>query len=170
MRAKRKSAVALALLALTTACTTTTDGAGTPPSSAGPSSSPQSPTVGAMHHSWSEADTDTVRDYDDATEDVVLVRTPQELQAWAAGLPSEMREGFTAPNLSGAVAVVGNYPKCMESSAVRSPAAAQVRFDVWIAPEDQGTACAWSPLQVEVYVVQLDEIDADSPEGVELVA
>ena len=60
-------------------------------------------------------------------------------------------------------------PECAQGR-LRDLGDGKIRFDVWVPSGEKGTACAWSPLQVEVWIVGLDELKVSSADDVELVS
>lgn len=165
----RRATIAASMLVLA-GCSRTVDGGGTPTSSG--VWPPHTDQVGELAYAWSQEDVDDIQAYDDTHDDVVLLRTAQEWADWRATITAEMVEHagseLDGVTVDGAVLVVGTYDKCMEQSRIEHLGGGALRFDVYIAPEHQNTACAWSPLQVEVWTVPLDALDVDSADDVEL--
>ncbi|WP_106850049.1 hypothetical protein [Blastococcus sp. Marseille-P5729] len=186
-----KSAIAATIAAVTAfgaGCNETTGGAGSPSpdssSSSGPGSSSeagpstsgqQGDPVGKLVFNETEGSSngDAVRAYAESSPDPMLLRSAEELTAWRSGLPGELGDDasvVSAPSLmDDAVAVAASYPKCMETSAVMAHDGGKISFEVWVPEEHKNTACSWSPVELELWIVELDELGADSPEDVELV-
>lgn len=171
MRLTKLVTAAIGLTLLVTGCERSVDG--TPDQSPGPSSpsSTSSDLVGYRKITWNESQgpAEALKQYD-ATHDDLLLRTPDEYEQWRVVLLAPMNIDAEGVTLTDQVAVVGSYHKCMESSGVRDLGDGKIRFDVWVPPGKKGTACAWSPLQVEVWIVGLDELKVSSADDVELVS
>lgn len=119
-------------------------------------------TVGRLVASWSEQENPAVTTVLPADSSAILVRDQQEWEAWIVALPSSLRDiadgGLSSFAIEDSVVVVGKYPRCVEQSRILDLGEGQLRFDVFTAPEDEGTLCAWAPVQLEVHEVKLADI------------
>lgn len=91
------------------------------------------------------------------------------LDRWRESLPPSVAASFAAaaPLYPDEVAVVAYYGRCTEYSVLSHNGGGQLAYHV-IDPEPQ-TLCAWSPTQLEVYVVALADLDVDDPSQVTVV-
>ncbi|WP_134322070.1 hypothetical protein [Cumulibacter soli] len=127
--------------------------------------------VGELVQTWTQFDDDlntAVLDYTSEHAPRILLRDQDEYDAWADDIPDEMAVAAEDITLADQVAIVGYYTKCMEQSAVFHLGGGELRYDVWTAPEDEGTLCDASPLHVELWVIDLEDLDVDAAD-VELI-
>lgn len=118
--------------------------------------------VGELHQAWHQAD-DPVVEYVGSHASPILIRDQSEFDAWQQTLPAPMQSDVEDITLDEQVAVVGYYGKCKQVSSIQHLGDGELRFDVSIPPEDEGIDCAWSPLNVELWIIGLDELGVDDP-------
>lgn len=90
----------------------------------------------------------------------------ESLDEWRAALPPAVADAFSAvaPRYPDEVAIVAHYPRCTEYSVLSHEGGGQLAYHV-IDPEPT-TMCAWSPVQLELHVVALADLDVDDPAAV----
>lgn len=129
--------------------------------------------VGTLVASWSEAAHDPVLLEAIAGRnpaDAVLITQDSELNELLAGLdpslddPPGTLERLAAVDLTEHVLVAGAYPRCADAGSVVS-AGGRVWFQVTANDEDGPIACAWSPLEVEIWQVPLADVGGEVPGG-----
>lgn len=116
--------------------------------------------------SWSESSEDWVADA--RSVPTTLVVTDADREAWLGTLPDAVGNDdvatLRAVDLEEVFLVIGGYPRCMEHSTVRvDPETGEVRFEVFIPEEDEGTMCAWSPYTIDVWAVPVGATDGHPP-------
>lgn len=162
--------------ALIAACSSTIDGTAQPPDNS-PAARPTTGTpfdyllVGQLQQVWAQSTSayaEATVSYADTHPQQLLLADQAAYDAWLADLPDAMLAEASKVSLDEQVAVVGHYGKCMEQSAVFHLGAGQLVYDVWVAEEDEGTSCAWSPIQIELWVIDLTDLDVDSAADVTL--
>lgn len=175
---RKVSATLVVAAMLVAGCSSTVGGSGSPdPTPGGPGSStstaPQPPAKGSQVLTWSQEYISEVGPYAEAHPTPVLLRTTQEWAAWVAGLPAAVVESEPASalnlDLTDAVVVAGSFPSCKEQSRVIDHGSGEVSFDVFVAPEDLGTVCAWSPYRIDVWLVSVEQLGVPSAADVTLV-
>lgn len=118
--------------------------------------------VGQIVVHWDESQNQPVGD-DALSPGATLLRYDAEFADWVASLPTDMREDqateLDAVSLAEHVAVVAVWDRCVETSQVFHDGDGSLRFEV-IFPEEH-IVCAWSPRQVEVWLVPLEGMDRD---------
>ncbi|MFV0533446.1 MAG: hypothetical protein ACK5MR_07325 [Cumulibacter sp.] len=127
--------------------------------------------VGDLVQTWTQFDddmNDAVLDYTSAHAPRLLLHDQDEYDAWVDDIPTEMAAAAEDITLDDQVAIVGYYSKCMEQSGVFHLGGGELRYDVWIVPEDEGTLCEAAPQHVELWVIDLEDLDVDAAD-VELI-
>jgi hypothetical protein len=116
--------------------------------------------VGSLVARWSQSDHEQLGEqYGDRPDG--LVGSDAERDELLAVLPDGNESAAVrAVDLTDELLVVGSYHRCVEQSRVLVDGA-EVWLDVYVAEEDQDTDCAQAPLQVEVWSVPRDELDAE---------
>lgn len=156
------SALSLALVGLLPGCAGDEPGAGQE--------------VGTLELSWSQdGPAGDLVDEVPVPQEGLLLSTPAERDAWLDSLPAALRESgstasesvtdLAAADLEEEVLVVGSFPSCTERGMVLVDADTDP-VSLWFhvdRPED-GYLCEWSPVQLQVWSVPLEEIGGEAPD------
>ncbi|MGC5616972.1 hypothetical protein [Georgenia sp. Z1491] len=101
-------------------------------------------------------------------EFTALLRTQEEYTAWLDGLPHQevTRDALTAElDLTDSVALAAAHPVCEERIEVVTDGEGALASRTVSTSDDQ-VDCAWSPIQVSVVEVPLEELGVDSADDV----
>lgn len=167
MRSGLRSAVALLLLgAVLAGCRWDTDGPGARLPVA---------QVGSLVHRWAESDSAEapgVRAVRRHHLEPQLITDEQQWSRFVRGLPAslrttEARQDLDRVDLRHSVVVVAAYGKCTEVSHLEDRGDARLAF---VVTSDPKTNCAWSPTQLEIWQVGLDELGVDDGGSVRLTS
>lgn len=114
--------------------------------------------VGTLVHSWSQGQDDRIADY--APKDTLVIADREARERFLAQLPDD---ADTRPvldvDLTENFLVLGSYSKCKQQSRVwMDTRRTAVWMEVFVPKADRGTACAWSPLTIDVWAVPRDEL------------
>jgi len=123
---------------------------------------PTSQNVGSLVHRWAESDSAEapgVRAIRRGYLEPQLITTKAAWSRFVHGLPSSLRDEDARDDLGrvdlrNSVVVVAAYGKCTEISHVERRGDAELAFVVTSKPR---VNCAWSPTQLEVWRVSLEE-------------
>lgn len=164
-------AAGAAVVLLSAACTSVTDGSPTAQTDVGPGPTPgpSGDAVGMLQQHWMQFDSDlgdAVLAYKNQHPSPILIKDQPEYDAWQSTLPAKMQPDAEGITLDEQVAVAGYYNKCMEVSSIQNLGDGKIEFDVSIPPEDEGTMCGASPMHVELWIVDLDELGVDDPDDI----
>lgn len=111
--------------------------------------------------------------YEASEADAVLLTDQAAFDAWFGSLPpsvqDDLQDDAGAVDLTAAFAVVGYYPRCQEESRVLDRGEGAVTFDVYVPEGKEEILCAWSPIQLDVYRVGLDEVGVSDAAEVKIV-
>lgn len=129
---------------------------------------PEPEPVGELVAAWSEADhkTEDLRDLaDPGDEATYLLRDGSARDGFLTDLPPGIDgEDVRAVDMEDHVLVVGSYHQCVNQGGVNFDAgSSRLWFEDFVAPEDEGTVCDWSPLTVEVWAVPHTELGDTDP-------
>lgn len=155
------SVVAVVAFAVLLAVAGCVPGAGSPPT--------PGPSVGQEVARWDQG-SDTALDVDGAPEGTQVIGTEPAWQEWLAGLPEPLAAAMTAEvpqtDFSTHLLVVHGRFVCEEDLRLSSPATHELQIVV-TSPQDE-VHCAWSPYELTVFRVRLDELGASAAEEVVL--
>lgn len=111
--------------------------------------------LGELVVSWSEADHAGLGDIEPRLTSRLLA-SDAERAAYLAKLPAGIDTSEAeAVDLEESVIVAGAYGRCMEQGRVLGD---PLRFEVYVAAEDQDTSCVWAPLEVEIWEVPREDV------------